>query len=81
MAKFKNGDIVEIIPGDRYCKDVQDQYGKKLIVDRVIKRHGNWFYTLKGFEQSGIPFICPEDSLRFREHQLVFPHWNNNNSI
>lgn len=72
MAKFKNGDIVEIIPKEGYCKDVQNQYGKKLVVDGVINRHGNWFYTLKGFKQGDIPFICPEDSLRFRECQLAF---------
>lgn len=41
MAKFKKGDIVEIIPGTGHCLEVQAQYGIKHVVEHVAHKLGD----------------------------------------
>lgn len=73
MAKFKKGDIVEIVPGIRDCLEVQAQYGKKHVVERVTVRYWGLGYILKGVAKDGLPFLFPESSLQLCEQQLSFP--------
>ena len=64
MAKFKKGDIVEIIPGTGHCLEVQAQYGIKHVVERVAGRYWGVGYILKGVSKDGLPFIFPESTLQ-----------------
>lgn len=73
MAKFKKGDIVEIVPGTGDCLEVQAQYGKKHVVERVTVRYWGLGYILKGVAKDGLPFFFPESSLQLCEQQLSFP--------
>lgn len=73
MGKFKKGDIVEVIPNDRCCREIQDQYGKKQVIENVVKKRGKWAYTLRGLvSRYDGPFIFPEETLQFYEQQLSF---------
>ena len=64
MAKFKKGDIVEIIRGTGHCLEVQSQYGIKHVVERVAVRYWGVGYILKGVSKDGLPFIFPESTLQ-----------------